>query len=152
MSKENYFWKILFWWEILWKYDFRKTGRLNDFRKRLEHQHFLPRHSVLYHHTRVQGCIWRFLRSNFCKFRLRWGTKIWSEEKVEMFRQSCSRNVRWGKAELSECYLVEERRYTSELSECNLTSTDTCPFENSNEREIVSVSEHYLFGKASLLR
>ena len=76
-----------------------------------------------------------------------------------MHRQNRSRKWRLRKAESSDCYLVEEADTCLNLGKTvvyhwkkfqrGMTSTDTCPFENSNEWEIVSMSEHYLFGKAS---
>ena len=47
----------------LWRYYFRTSCRINNFRKRLEYQYFSTRHSVLYHHT-------RFLGSHISNFRL----------------------------------------------------------------------------------
>ena len=77
-------------------------------------------------------------------------------------RQNHSRNCRWENADIKwmlmgwiekmNVWIWKLQSFAFGFFSRGMMSIDTCPFEISNEREIVSISEHYLFGKASILR
>ena len=79
-----------------------------------------------------------------------------------MPRQNRSRKCRWEKADIKwmligwiekmHVWIWKLQSFTFGFFSGGMMSIDTCPFEVSNEWETVSVSEHYLFGKVSILR